>query len=94
MQTNLEKLRVLLRPREHTDYGANRLLADICGVDETLISGRWLKTGKVPVRYNHRIKAYVASRSDMSPVWRQAVIDCLEPDICPTCGQALEGRVI
>jgi hypothetical protein len=90
---NLEKILVLFRPNEDFDYGSVRALAAVCEVSETVISGRWRTRGKVPVKYNHRIKAHVAA-ADRSPVWKQAVVDCLEPDVCPTCGQDLEGRLV
>jgi hypothetical protein len=82
----VEKLSTLL--------GGKEAFGRACGLANGALVHRWIKTGTVPVKYNIRIRAHAAAQVDRSAVWREAVNDCLEPDVCQTCGQELHGRAI
>lgn len=73
--------------------GSKSRLAAVCEVSNAMVT-RWAKEGAVPVKYNPRLKAYIAGLDAVGPGWKRAALECLEEDVCPTCGQPLHGRVI
>lgn len=73
-------------------FGAKNKLARICEVDNSSVS-HWVTSGRIPVRYNHRLKAEIAS-ADKPDEWKAEAVACLEEDNCPTCGQSLNGRIL
>lgn len=88
---NVEKLADL--------FGSKRALADAWGVDPAIVT-RAIKTGRVPVYHNYATRAAMRDKVDhMGPeqglAFVEAVLACLDPAVCPTCGQPIDdGRVL
>lgn len=104
MENNVEKLVELFG-------GAKAELARICGVNPAMIwrwgkpntwqSGRARgRDGHLPTQYNRAVMAAARERvANMSGKdafdFVSAVSACLDPAVCPTCGQSIDdGRVL
>lgn len=72
-------------------FGGKAQLALTIDRHPSLVS-RMIKAGKLDPKYNATIRGYVENWSDPEMV-RQA-LDCLEPDVCPTCGQPITHGVV
>ncbi len=85
MQSKATRLKAL--------FGNARRLSQMTGIHESLIS-RWDSTGDrgghgvIPPQFN----AEILEGADRAGVPRSALADLLEPDICPTCKQAMPPR--
>lgn len=80
-------------------FGNKRALADVWQVDPAIVT-RATHAGRVPPRFNAHVRAAMRDRAmTMSPTqavaFVSAVESCLDPAVCPTCGQPIEeGRVL
>jgi hypothetical protein len=91
-KTNIDRLADL--------FGSKAALAEVCGVDAATVT-RWNKPtswrsgrhagngGRIPPRYNRRIRDYAAGL-DFGMSKYDEMNACLDPNVCPTCGQAVE----
>lgn len=75
---NVERLAAL--------FGGKGELAEVAGVDPSLVS-RWVKDGNVPQRYNRKVREAARDRG-------VTVEPLLLPDVCPTCGQAIDDGTV
>jgi len=68
--------------------GGKAELARICEVTPPVIT-RAVKRGRLAAIHNMRLMTWASEhgRGD-------EILPLLEPDVCPTCGQPLRGRVI
>lgn len=76
-------------------FGGVRALARELGIDPSVVS-RWAhegkrgKAGHVPTHYNNA----VVEAAERAGVAAELVAECLDPHVCPCCGQNLEpGQV-
>lgn len=91
MKNKVEELARLL--------GGKAVLADTVERSAALIS-RWVRRGAIPPQYNNAIRTAAREMagviSERHPeAWLAQVEACLDPAVCPTCGQAIEeGRIL
>lgn len=80
-------------------FGNKRALADVWGVDPAIVT-RAIHAGRVPPRFNLNTRAAMRDKAITMPATQavafvEAVEACLDPAVCPTCGQPIaEGRVL
>lgn len=85
-------------------FGSRGALAEAAGVDRAMVT-RWAKPaewkagghvgngGRVPPRHNRAIMNAAMVRNPTMDI--AAVMACLDPATCPTCGQPIDdGRVL
>ena len=101
--TNLDRLAAIL--------GSRGAVARAAGVDPSLVtrwakpdtwkSGRNRgNNGRIPAQHNRAIMISVAKMMRSMPLdaaiaFQASVLECLDPAVCPTCGQPIDdGRVL
>lgn len=69
------------------------LLAQWAEVSPSMVT-RWIKRGRVDPAYNIRIKRGLYQHAPSLQLsaaatleWTRQAAECLEPDVCPTCGR-------
>lgn len=77
--------------------GGKRALAEIIGRHPSVVT-RMVRDGKVRPEFNQAIRDHVSAAVRIVPSLRDnaaKALDCLEPDVCPTCGQVVpHGTVL
>lgn len=75
-------------------HGGKSRISEMCVTSVVQVS-RWVKAGKIPARYNERLRSGLlahAEKHNENQEWLMQAVNLLEPDECPTCGQTLEMK--
>jgi hypothetical protein len=72
--------------------GGLQTLGRICDVTPSAVT-KWKRDGHIPIKHNRRLRTFIGDAS-MSDAWKAQALDCLDPDVCPTCGHSLRGKVV
>ena len=72
--------------------GGKEVLAQAIGRHPSVVT-RMAKAGKIRPEFNAVLREWIDGRVPW--VKQPAALDCLEPDVCPTCGQPVpHGAVL